>query len=266
MDSFLSNIFPWMGHQQKLARAAALASNLEVQSNQISSVIPLSMKIDTSVEMDTGMSDCMVDTLVSSPEMTGTNRKRNRRLSTPTLICSIGNTIQITPSALVSPCHSDIDDDTTLLRPKKIFRGTKQYKLHIISSDGPGVTDIVEKPIRRVSSQSIRSVSPISTVDVKDDSRRVKILSETPLDLLPEDIVAHTLSFVSDVSDRYALQCTSKQFHRITSTPMMMNNVNVGGDSETGKNGIILETDTKETAVERLTPFAASGNLEAIYM
>ena len=264
MDTFLSNIFPWMGHQQKLARAAALASTLESQSHQSDPVIPLSMKVDTTVEME--ISDCMVDTLGTSPEMTGVNRKRNRRLSTPTLICSNGNTVQIIPSAIISPCHSDTDDDTTLLRPKKIFRGTSHYKIHVISSDGAGVTDIVDNQTLRVSLQSIRPVSPISAADAKEDATRVKILSETPLDLLPEDIMAHTLSFVSDVSDRYALQCTSKQFHRITSTPLMMNNINVGGDSETGKNGIILETDTKETAVERLTPFAKSGNLEAIYM
>ena len=264
MDSFLSNIFPWMGHQQKLARAAALASSLEAESHQMTPVIPLSMTVDTSAEMD--MSDCMVDTLAASPEMTGVSRKRNRRLSTPTLICSNGSTVQITSSAVVSPCHSDNDDDATLLRPKKIFRGTKQYKILITASDVPRVSDVVDEQIQRVSSPSIRPVSPLSPVDVKEDARRAKILSETPLDLLPEDIVAHTLSFVSDVSDRYALQCTSKQFHRVTSTSVMMNAVNVGGDPETGKNGVILETDTKETATDRLTPFAASGNLEAIYM
>ena len=47
---------------------------------------------------------------------------------------------------------------------------------------------------------------------------------------------------------------------------MMMKHVNVGGDPVTGKNGIILETDTKDTAAQRLVPYAASGNLEAIYM
>lgn len=260
MDSFLSNIFPWMGHQQKLARAAAQASTLEAESHQIAPIIPLSMTVDTSTEMD--MSDCMVDTHETSPEMTGASRKRNRRLSTPSLISSNGNTVLITTSAVVSPCHSDSDDDSTLPRPKKIFRGAKHYKLFIVTADGPGVP----KPSNAVSSKFVRPVSPFSPVNVREDARRVKILSETPLDLLPEDIVAHALSFVSDVSDRYALQCTSKQFQRISSAPMMMNQVNVGGDPETGKNGIILETDTKETATDRLTPFAASGNLEAIYM
>jgi hypothetical protein len=253
-----------MGHQQKLARAAAEASSLETETHQMSPIIPLTMTVDTSVDMDT--SDCMVDTHATSPEMTGVSRKRNRRLSTPSLISTNGVSVLITASAVVSPCHSDNDDDSTLLRPKKIFRGAQHYKLLIVTTDGPSVADIVAEPSHRASSPFPLPVSPLSVINVKEDARRAKILSETPLDLLPEDIVAHALSFLNDVSDRYALQCTSKQFHRITSTPMMMNVLNVGGDPETGKNGIILESDTKESATERLTPFAESGNLEAIYM
>ena len=264
MDSFLSNIFPWMGHQQKLARAAAQASTLEAEIHQLAPNIPLSMTVDTSVDMD--LSDCTIDTHEASPEMIGASRKRNRRLGTPSLISSNGSTVLISTSAVVSPCHSDCDDDSTLLRPKKIFCGAKHDRLLIVTVDDPSVPGIVDKPFDKDSSKFTRPASPISPVNVKENARRVKILSETPLDLLPEDIVAHALSFVSGVSDRYALQCTSKQFHRITSTPMMMIEVNVGGDPGTGKNGIILETDTKETATDRLTPFAASGHLEAIYM
>ena len=261
-----------MGHQQKLARAAALASNLEAaegHQQKVSPVIPLSMTVDTMavVEMD-DVSDChrrnssRMGPLVSTPEMSSTaSRKRHRRLhtatTTPTLI---GHTTavakahhlqqhqQMTPVVVVTPCHSDADDDSTTLRPQKMFRGTAHYKLRLVVLD-----DSTEN---RDSTAAAR----------REDAKRTKTLSETPLDLLPEDIMALTLSFVSDVSDRFALQCTSKQFHRITRTPMMMKHVNVGGDPVTGKNGIILETDTKDTAAQRLVPYAASGNLEAIYM
>ncbi len=246
-----------MGHQQKLARAAALASNLEAESHRKAPVIPISMTVDTMAVVEMDVSDCpsssssMMGPLVSTPEMTGTaSRKRHRRLhtTTPTIIMGGHTTAheqQMTP-VVVSPCHSDADDDSTTLRPKKIFRGTAHYKLRIHDSATAFSVSLAE--------------------DRREDAKRTKKISETPLDLLPDDIMALTLSFVSDVSDRYALQCTSKQFHRITRTPMMMKQVNVGGDLVTGKNGIILETDTKDTAAQRLVPYAASGNLEAIYM
>lgn len=87
-----------------------------------------------------------------------------------------------------------------------------------------------------------------------------------PLDLLPDDIVAHALSFLGDVSNRFALQATCQQFHRLSSTPSMMKHIAVGGDPETGMHGIILETDTAASATDKLTPFCAAGNVEAIYM
>jgi hypothetical protein len=46
----------------------------------------------------------------------------------------------------------------------------------------------------------------------------------------------------------------------------MLEKVNISGDVETGKNGIILETDTPSTAAATLSPFARAGNLEALYM
>jgi hypothetical protein len=261
MDSFLSNIFPWMGHQQKVARAAALAATtLEVETQHASFIVPLSIHVDASIPMD--LSDGIVDPLLSSPEM---SRKRSRRLRTPTLISSNANSVDSAPSAFITPCHSDVDDDSTLIRPNKIFRGTTHHKLRVISSDETiAKVGVHEKQVQEELSKT--KPSTVSLNDSEEDAKRAKTLSETPLDLLPEDILALTLSFVSDTSNRFALQCTSKQFHGITSTPAMMNKVNVGGDPETGVHGIILETDTKDTAIERLSPFAASGNVEALYM
>ena len=46
----------------------------------------------------------------------------------------------------------------------------------------------------------------------------------------------------------------------------MLVDIQVGGDRETGKNGIIQDDDTPETAAVVLAPFSKAGNLEAIYM
>ncbi|EEC50913.1 predicted protein [Phaeodactylum tricornutum CCAP 1055/1] len=84
--------------------------------------------------------------------------------------------------------------------------------------------------------------------------------------LLPEEVTAHCLSFLPTVEDRFALQCTNRQFRRISNEKPMMQHVAVAGDRETGMRGILQEHDTPETAAVALTPFCQAGNLEAIYM
>ncbi|GKY93829.1 hypothetical protein MPSEU_000350000 [Mayamaea pseudoterrestris] len=88
----------------------------------------------------------------------------------------------------------------------------------------------------------------------------------SPFQLLPEDIVANCLSFLGGVDDRFAVQCTSKQFQRISNTEPLLSNIAVGGDKQTGRHGIIKDEDSAETASKLLTPYADAGNLEAIYM
>ncbi|CAB9508791.1 zinc finger [Seminavis robusta] len=99
--------------------------------------------------------------------------------------------------------------------------------------------------------------------------------SKTPLEakpqtgllgLLPEDVVSHCLSFLNTVEDRFALQTTCKQFQRISNSDKMLVNIQISGNRDTGKGGIIQDDDTPETAAVVLAPFSRAGNLEAIYM
>jgi hypothetical protein len=90
--------------------------------------------------------------------------------------------------------------------------------------------------------------------------------AKSPLQKLPEDVIAHCLSFLGGVEDRFALQCTSKQFRRISNTEPLLSKIAVGGDKSTGLHGIIQENDTPESASEHLAPYAEAGNLESIYM
>ena len=86
------------------------------------------------------------------------------------------------------------------------------------------------------------------------------------LNMVPDEVVTHILSFCGSVVDRFALQTTCKTFQRISNdSDEMLANIKLGGDV-TGKGGIILEEDTPATASSKLTPFAKAGNLEAIYM
>jgi hypothetical protein len=83
---------------------------------------------------------------------------------------------------------------------------------------------------------------------------------------LPRDVLAHCLSFLGSAEDRYALQTTCKLFRDLSNADSMLANVNVAGDQETGKGGIIQEHDTPASAAAALSPFARAGNLEAQYM
>lgn len=135
------------------------------------------------------------------------------------------------------------DHDETL-RPAKRFRGEHN-------------TICLHKPL--FSTDDIEQ----KKADIKPGKYNKK---KSPLEQLPEDVMAHCLSFLGSTEDRFALQCTSKQFQRITNTDEMMIGIEVGGDRNTGKNGIIREDDTPETASDKLAPFALAGNLEALYM
>lgn len=83
---------------------------------------------------------------------------------------------------------------------------------------------------------------------------------------LPEDVLSHCLSFLNSEEDRFSLQTTCKQFRKISNSDKMLVKIKVGGDRDSGKNGIIHEDDTPESAAVALSPFSQAGNLEAIYM
>jgi hypothetical protein len=116
------------------------------------------------------------------------------------------------------------------------------------------------RPIKRFRGE--RRVVPVAPAARKKPPPTPK----SPLSTLPEDVMAHCLSFLGSVEDRFSLQSTSKQFHRISSSDDMMANIQVGGDRETGMHGIIQEQDTPDTSADKLAPFARAGNLEAMYM
>ena len=105
----------------------------------------------------------------------------------------------------------------------------------------------------------------VSQQQTNGDDRR-KSEDGPSLSSLPEDILTHCLSFLGGVEDRCALQRTNTQFRRISNSDEMLIGIQVGGDKETGLNGIITEKDTPDTAADNLTPFVLAGNLEAIYM
>jgi hypothetical protein len=143
-------------------------------------------------------------------------------------------------------------DTSSGSRTPTLISSTSSRRLTLAEDEG-------ERPIKRFRGKTC--VIPISPVALH---KKKEVVS--PLSKVPEDVVAHCLSFLGDASDRFPLQCTSKQFKRISNTPEMLSKIEVGGDKSTGLHGIIQEDDTPETATLALKPFSDAGNLEAIYM
>lgn len=121
-----------------------------------------------------------------------------------------------------------------------------------------------ERPRKRVRQQSNLPSVPQYSTPVKEEKTREQ--KSELLNTVPEDVIAHCLSFLGTTEDRFALQTTCKLFRDVSNSDSMLENVKISGNGETGKNGIILEKDTPATAAAALAPFAQAGNLEALYM
>jgi len=156
-----------------------------------------------------------------------------------------------TPRLVVSPfsCGSVHDGDDSD-RPRKRLRGERKIDDLLQSSSSP--------PSSCTSSFEHSTSSAQEPEKKKQTSDLIK--------KLPADVVAACLSFLGSTEDRHALQNTCKLFRDISNSEVMLEKIDVVGDLETGKGGIIQEDDTPASASAALAPFARAGNLQALYM
>ena len=154
-------------------------------------------------------------------------------------------------------------DEATRKRNRKSVRRTPTListQSSVVDADDTVV--LKEPPSKRRRGENDQSI-PVLKEEAREEEKKDLTC---PLAQLPDDVLAHCLSFCSGVEDRFALQCTSKQFRRISNSDEMMIGIQVGGDKKTGLHGIISETDSPESSSCNLLPYARAGNLEAIYM
>lgn len=120
-----------------------------------------------------------------------------------------------------------------------------------------------ERPQKKLRGEHVAVPVPLPNLSTElHDTQHQSCL----LRMIPDEVIGHCLSFLSSTKDRFPLQTTCQVFHRISNTDEMLLGITLGGDVETGTNGIIQEHDTAATASVALTPFARAGNLEAVYM
>ena len=156
-----------------------------------------------------------------------------------------------------------IDDSLLNLPPISIDDNKKRCRSSIESPIPPGM-------------QTPTLVFPRSPKRLKVDSavtsataRPAPPLMANDSDLLcmvPEEVLGHIISFLGSLQNRFALQCTSRQFHRLSNSSELLAPMDLGGNIETGEGGIIGDYDTIPSAVAKVSIFARAGNLEALYM
>jgi hypothetical protein len=143
-------------------------------------------------------------------------------------------------------------------RTPTLVTSTRRFSVTSVSSE-----DSDDRPLKRFRGHS-KIVSVPRTVS---GSKKQTQQKDSPfLSNIPEDVVAHCLSFLSSAEDRRPLQMTCKLFRDISNSDPMLAQVSVAGNLESGKRGIIQDHDTPATAAVALAPFARAGNLEALYM
>ena len=85
------------------------------------------------------------------------------------------------------------------------------------------------------------------------------------LTLIPVDIFSHIVTFLP-TSSRMSLLQTCVKAKRILTAPHMLRSLDLIGEPLSGKGSFILDSDTKERAMTRITPLVQAGNLNAIHM
>jgi hypothetical protein len=125
--------------------------------------------------------------------------------------------------------------------------------------------DDCDRPFKRLRGESKVVSVPQQSVSTPHKKEGKQQTSDF-LTKVPEDVLAHCLSFLGTAEDRFALQTTCKLFRDISNSDSILTQVNIGGDIETGKNGIIQDHDTPASAAACLAPFARAGNIGALYM
>eukprot|EP00980_Cylindrotheca_fusiformis_P028632 scaffold22620_cov131-Cylindrotheca_fusiformis.AAC.27 len=143
-------------------------------------------------------------------------------------------------------------------RTPTLVAPTRRFTVQSVSSE-----DSIDRPLKRFRGHSkIVSVPRTVSGTIKQTQQK----GSPFLRKIPEDVVAHCLSFLSGAEDRSSLQMTCKLFRDVSNSDPMLAKVSVAGSLETGKRGIIQDHDTPATAAAALAPFARAGNLEALYM
>ena len=97
------------------------------------------------------------------------------------------------------------------------------------------------------------------------DTTSASLPPHSILDALPKEVIQTNIcSYFSCGRDHYALQLTCKKFKHIADHHDLLKLVDLAGDSETGKGGILYNVDCPEVAITKLYKHAKAGNQMAL--
>mmetsp|Transcript_4145 Transcript_4145/g.10250 ORF Transcript_4145/g.10250 Transcript_4145/m.10250 type:complete len:515 (+) Transcript_4145:268-1812(+) len=204
------------------------------------------------------------------------NKRRRESCSTPPLMASPSMGAFRAFAAVRREQVNEVEENNP--RPAKRIRKDKreveqqqqQQQQSSSASDKYQAAAVITPKRTPLRPTPVRSFSPVATsfksTTTEPDLKKCHDDEPASINSLPVDAVSNILSFLGTTEDRSALQNTSKLFRNVSNEDAMLKNIDVGGDMETGKGGIIQEHDTPATACTTLTKFANAGNLQAQYL
>eukprot|EP00529_Nitzschia_sp_RCC80_P022828 CAMPEP_0113492892 /NCGR_PEP_ID=MMETSP0014_2-20120614/28311_1 /TAXON_ID=2857 /ORGANISM="Nitzschia sp." /LENGTH=478 /DNA_ID=CAMNT_0000386739 /DNA_START=201 /DNA_END=1638 /DNA_ORIENTATION=- /assembly_acc=CAM_ASM_000159 len=202
------------------------------------------------------------------------NKRRRESCSTPPLMASPSMGAFRAFAAVRREQVNEVEESNPNPRPAKRIRKDKreveQQQQSSSASDKYQAAAVITPKRTPLRPTPVRSFSPVATsfksTTTEPDLKKCHDDEPASINSLPVDAVSNILSFLGTTEDRSALQNTSKLFRNVSNEDAMLKNIDVGGDMETGKGGIIQEHDTPATACTALTKFANAGNLQAQYL
>lgn len=127
-------------------------------------------------------------------------------------------------------------------------------------------SSVIKLESKKANPDDEESASTFSKSEHRDTTAlHVRQSQSRLLTMIPPDVLSHCFLFLP-ISSRMSLLCVCRQFLEVCNSRHFLRNLELGGEPLSGRGGFILDEDTRETALRRLSSLVKAGNLQACYM
>ena len=161
-------------------------------------------------------------------------------------------------------------------RPQKKASGMCWWRKYSIRANLPGIRNKVPP-----SSIKKRTEDDVATLedepqqhDAHDEIKKTEhppFLTSSAMETiqllhLPDDLVGHCVAFLDPAEDRASVTLTCRKLRQMINADRILRLTNLFGSPSAKNRCIILESDSKESAMKRLQPFLNAGSTDAMYL
>mmetsp|Transcript_27670 Transcript_27670/g.39577 ORF Transcript_27670/g.39577 Transcript_27670/m.39577 type:complete len:436 (+) Transcript_27670:214-1521(+) len=206
----------------------------------------------------------------SFPSLSIFRKASFRQLSSPSSWLSD----KVPPVSGTKRLASDALEDCN--RPQKKASGLCWWRKYTIPANLPGIRN-------KVPSSSIKKSTEDDVATLEDEPQQhdahdeIKKTEHPPfltssatkviqLMHLPDDLVGHCIAFLDPAEDRASVTLTCRKLRQMINADRILRLTNLFGCPSAKNRCIILESDSKESAMKRLQPFLNAGSTDAMYL